>query len=231
MGFKGGCFAQSAMRSLVGGIDEAGRGPVIGPMVMAIAVIDDMDKLRRVGVRDSKELSPASRARLFQVLRSLLSYIDYEVIEPNIIDNYVYMNALNILEVEVAVRLINRALSKAAPQVVYIDSPDPRPERFGDLVRRGVGGNVDVVAMNNADKLIPVVSAASIVAKVVRDSIIEELHREYGDFGSGYPSDPRTIAFLRSWVEEHGDLPPIVRRSWSTVKRLLSGHLDRYLWP
>ncbi len=67
------------------------------------------------------------------------------------------------------------------PQVVYIDSPDPRPERFRDMVKRGgVVGNVEVIAMNNADKLIPVVSAASIVAKVIRDSIIEELHREYG---------------------------------------------------
>lgn len=114
-------------------------------------------------------------------------------------------------------------------KVVYIDSPDPRPERFRDIIKKNVGSNVEVVAMNNADKLIPVVSAASIVAKVVRDSIIEKLHKEYGDFGSGYPSDPRTIAFLRDWVRRYGNLPPIVRRSWSTVRKLLSNGLDRYL--
>ncbi len=82
--------------------------------------------------------------------------------------------------------------------------------------------------MNKADKLIPIVSAASIIAKVIRDTIINELHREYGDFGSGYPSDPRTIRFLKNWVREHGDLPPIVRRSWSTVKKILGG-LDNYI--
>ncbi|WP_054843003.1 ribonuclease HII [Vulcanisaeta distributa] len=198
-------------------------------MVMAIAVTNDMNKLKAIGVRDSKELSPAGRARLFSILKSTLNYIDYEIIEPRIIDDYVYMNALNILEAEIAIKLINRALSNAALQIVYIDSPDPRPERFRDMVKRGITGNVEVVAMNNADKLIPVVSAASIVAKVIRDSIIKELHREYGDFGSGYPSDPRTTAFLRDWVRNHGDLPPIVRRSWSTVRRLLSNDLDRYL--
>ncbi|ADN51005.1 ribonuclease HII [Vulcanisaeta distributa] len=217
------------MQVLVGGIDEAGRGPVIGPMVMAIAVTNDMNRLKAMGIRDSKELSPAGRARLFSILKSTLNYIDYEIVEPRVIDNYVYMNALNILEVEIAIKLINRALNSVSPQVVYIDSPDPRPERYRDMVKRGVVGNVEVVAMNNADKLIPVVSAASIVAKVIRDSIIEELHREYGDFGSGYPSDPRTMAFLRDWVKRHGDLPPIVRRSWSTVRKLLSNSLDRYL--
>lgn len=99
------------MQVLVGGIDEAGRGPVIGPMVMAIAITNDMDKLRAMGVRDSKELSSVGRARLFSIIKSMLIYVDYEVIEPRIIDDYVYMNALNILEAEVATKLINRALA------------------------------------------------------------------------------------------------------------------------
>ncbi len=216
------------MRVFVGGIDEAGRGPVIGPMVMAIAVIDDMDKLKNVGVRDSKELSPQGRSRLLNVLRSILTYMDYEVIEPETIDRYVYLNALNKLEAEVAVKLIGRALRIVNLVRVYIDSPDPNAKRYGDLIRRSVG-SVEVISMNKADKLIPIVSAASIIAKVTRDSIIEELHREYGDFGSGYPSDPRTISFLRNWVREHGDLPPIVRRSWSTIRRLTGGGLDAFL--
>jgi ribonuclease HII len=216
------------MRVFVGGIDEAGRGPVIGPMVMAIAVIDDMDKLKNIGVRDSKELSPQGRSRLLNVLRSILTYMDYEVIEPETIDRYVYLNALNKLEAEVAVKLIGRALRIVNLDRVYIDSPDPNAKRYGDLIRRSVG-SVEVISMNKADKLIPIVSAASIIAKVTRDSIIEELHREYGDFGSGYPSDPRTIGFLRNWVREHGDLPPIVRRSWSTIRRLTGGGLDAFL--
>ncbi|ADY02526.1 ribonuclease HII [Vulcanisaeta moutnovskia 768-28] len=198
-------------------------------MVIAIVVTNDMNKLREIGVKDSKELSPESRSRLFIILKSILNYIDYEIIEPVIIDRYVNMNALNILEVEVTIKLINKALSNIQVHTIYIDSPDPKPERFRDMIMERVGGNVNVIAMNKADKLIPVVSAASIVAKVVRDSIIERLHREFGDFGSGYPSDPRTIAFLKRWIEKHGDLPPIVRRSWSTAKKMLSNHLDKYL--
>ncbi len=71
-------------------------------MVMAIAVTNDMNRLKAMGVRDSKELSPAGRARLFSILKSTLNYIDYEIVEPRVIDNYVYMNALNMLEVEIA---------------------------------------------------------------------------------------------------------------------------------
>ncbi|MFP3215925.1 MAG: ribonuclease HII [Vulcanisaeta sp.] len=208
-------------------MDEAGRGPVIGPMVVAIAVIDDMDKLRSIGVRDSKELSPQARSRLMNRLRSILVYMDYEVIEPEVIDKYVYMNALNKLEAEVTIKLIMKALKNVELSVVYVDSPDPDADRYGELIRRAVG--IEVISMNKADKLIPIVSAASIIAKVVRDSIIEDLHSRYGDFGSGYPSDPRTIEFLRSWVREHGDLPPIVRRSWSTIKRIISSGLDSFL--
>ncbi|MCG2863772.1 MAG: ribonuclease HII [Vulcanisaeta sp.] len=215
------------MGVLVGGVDEAGRGPVIGPMVVAIAVIDDMDKLRSIGVRDSKELSPQARSRLMNRLRSILVYMDYEVIEPEVIDKYVYMNALNKLEAEVTIKLIMKALKNVELSVVYVDSPDPDADRYGELIRRAVG--IEVISMNKADKLIPIVSAASIIAKVVRDSIIEDLHSRYGDFGSGYPSDPRTIEFLRSWVREHGDLPPIVRRSWSTIKRIISSGLDSFL--
>ncbi len=217
------------MREFVGGVDEAGRGPVIGPMVMAIAVTDDMDKLRRIGAKDSKELSPQSRKALFNVLKSILDYVDYEVIDPGIIDNYVFMNALNRLEAEVATRLISKALNNVGIDVIYVDSPDPIAERYGEMLKNAIHANIKIVSMNKADKLIPVVSAASIIAKVIRDSIIEELHREYGDFGSGYPSDPRTINFLRNWFREHGELPPIVRKSWSTVRKIIGGGLDNYL--
>ncbi|BDR92767.1 ribonuclease HII [Vulcanisaeta souniana] len=212
----------------VGGVDEAGRGPIIGPMVIALVVTDDMDKVKRLGVRDSKELSPRGREQLFNILKSVLNYMDYEVIGTGTIDEYVYRNALNKLEAEVTVKLITKAMGSLRLYTVYVDSPDPRAERYGELIRRGVNGDVEIVSMNKADKLIPIVSAASIIAKVIRDTIINELHREYGDFGSGYPSDPRTIRFLKNWVREHGDLPPIVRRSWSTVKKILGG-LDNYI--
>ncbi len=122
----------------VGGVDEAGRGPpIIGPMVIALVVTDDMDKVKRLGVRDSKELSPRGREQLFNILKSVLNYMDYEVIGTGTIDEYVYRNALNKLEAEVTVKLITKAMGSLRLYTVYVDSPDPRAERYGELIRRG----------------------------------------------------------------------------------------------
>ena len=90
--------------------------------------------------------------------------------------------------------------------------------------RRALGNSTpELVGENRADEKYPVVSAASILAKVDRDRIIAELCEEYGDFGSGYPSDPKTQRFLREWFSKHHGFLPIVRRKWSTVKRLVEG--------
>ncbi|WP_069808351.1 ribonuclease HII [Vulcanisaeta thermophila] len=214
---------------MLGGIDEAGRGPVIGPMVVALVVVSDDEKLIKMGVRDSKELSPRRRAELARMIMRAVDFYSYEVVEPRVIDEYVSRGLLNRLEAEVMARLISKALGMLSNGVVYVDSPDPLPDRFSELITRLLGsGNVRVVALNNADKLIPTVSAASILAKVKRDELIAELHRVYGDFGSGYPSDPRTMEFLRDWLRRYGELPPIVRRSWKTLSRFGHG-LDDFL--
>ncbi|ENN96258.1 ribonuclease HII [Methanocaldococcus villosus KIN24-T80] len=74
-----------------------------------------------------------------------------------------------------------------------------------------------------------VVSAASIIAKVIRDNIINEYKKEFGDFGSGYPSDIKTVEFLKRYYEIHNKLPPIAREKWKTCKRLKGETLDRWL--
>lgn len=199
------------------GIDEAGRGPVIGPMVIAIVGWSN-EEARRIGVKDSKQLSPSSRVRLFNVIRSRAPCVDYVIIEPGEIDSYVNRGLLNRLEAVKMSELIARC---RGVRRVYVDSPDPDPARFRGMIN---AGNVELSVLNHADESIPVVSAASIVAKVIRDSIIDELKRRYGDFGSGYPSDPRTINALRRWISE-GKLPPIVRTSWKTVRRMLNERL------
>lgn len=199
------------------GVDEAGRGPVIGPLVIAIVMWSN-DEAKSIGVKDSKKLTRASRERLFNVIMSKAPCVKYIHADPQLIDKYALRGLLNVLEAELISRLIGMCPGATR---VYVDSPDPNPIRFRALIN---SGNVEVIAENHADESIPLVSAASIVAKVVRDREIDRLKAIYGDFGSGYPSDPRTIRFLKERIEK-GELPPIVRRSWATVKRLLNSRL------
>ncbi|MEZ0247775.1 MAG: ribonuclease HII [Thermoproteus sp.] len=187
---------------IVGGIDEAGRGPVVGPMVVAI-VAGDEEELKRIGAKDSKALSRSRREELYVDILAAAECINYVVIEPYIIDQRVRRRELNRLELEAAAQLIG--LCDA--DLYYIDSPDPKPERFGAALRALSGR--EVVAMNKAERM-PSVAAASIIAKVVRDRLIDLLKAEMGDFGSGYPSDPKTISALRSGRVA----PECIRHSW-----------------
>ncbi len=214
----------SKQSRLLCGIDEAGRGPVIGPMVIAIACIeeDNINKLHELGVKDSKELSKERRRILYEKLRKILTFLDYIIVNPEEIDKYVNEGKLNLLEYEKICELINRVIRRFRNRdiVIYVDSPDVKAERFEEMLKRRFR-NVEIYARHRADAEIPIVSAASIIAKYVRDREIEKLKMRYGDFGSGYPSDTRTIRFLLSYVAEHGDLPPIVRRSWKTCKNIV----------
>ncbi|WP_088854393.1 ribonuclease HII [Thermococcus pacificus] len=200
------------------GIDEAGRGPVIGPMVIAAVVVDEenVPKLAELGVRDSKRLTPKRRERLFDEIIKLLD--DYAVIElwPNEIDSR--EGTLNEFEVENFVKALNSL--KVRPDVIYIDAADVKEERFGEDIGKGLNFRAEIVAEHKADDKFVPVSAASILAKVTRDRAIERLKEEYGEIGSGYPSDPRTRAFLEEYYRKHGDFPPIVRRSWKTLRKI-----------
>ncbi len=200
------------------GIDEAGRGPVIGPMVIAAVVVDEdrVPKLAELGVRDSKRLTPKRRERLFDEIIKLVD--DYKLIElwPDEIDSR--GGTLNEFEVENFIKALNSL--KVRPDVVYIDAADVKEERFGEDIRRGLSFNAEIIAEHRADDKFVPVSAASILAKVTRDRAIERLKEKYGEIGSGYPSDPRTRAFLEAYYREHGEFPPIVRRSWKTLKKI-----------
>ncbi|RLE99820.1 MAG: ribonuclease HII [Thermoprotei archaeon] len=210
------------------GIDEAGRGPVIGPMVVACVVLkpEVARALQRL-VKDSKLLSPQARRRIYRAICAVAEEVRIRVVEPREIDAAVEGRGdrnLNYLEARVAAELINSLRTEV--DTVYVDSPDPLPERFAGLIKlhlRGELQGLKLVAANHADRLYPHVAAASIVAKVERDRVVEELRRLYGDFGSGYPSDPKTRRFLHELLREGRPLPPIVRRSWATLKKLSSG--------
>jgi ribonuclease HII len=200
---------------LVAGIDEAGRGAALGPMVVAIFAIDEdrIWKLRRIGVRDSKALTRSARERIFEQLMNLDAKHSYRVVEPSEIDAAVRSRGgrgLNALEVEVFRELIE----EVRPQLVYIDSPYRNAKRVYELIGKMEG--VRVVCEVRADAKYEVVSAASIVAKVIRDRSVSEIGA-----GSGYPSDPRTRRYLRE-VAIRGEVPPHVRRSWRSFRNALT---------
>lgn len=207
----------------VAGVDEAGRGCVIGPLVVAGVLMDegDLGILRSLGVRDSKLLSPKRREYLKGEIESIALKYAYFEIPPHAIDMVVErglrLKRLNYLEAMAMARVIG----ELEPDLVYIDSPDIDPSRVASQILKALRWRPQVFCEHNADEIHPIVSAASILAKVRREGIIEELRRAHGDFGSGYPSDRRTIEFLERTLTERGECPPYIRRSWKTVKRIL----------
>lgn len=204
----------------IAGLDEAGRGPVFGPLVLC-GVVLDRDGLRRLaelGVRDSKLLSPSRRELLSREICAAAEKIEIVEISPEEIDRSRERDKTNLNELE-AMRFAG-IIEALNPDVAYVDAADPDPLMFENRIRRYLKGPRELVVENGADRKYTVVAAASIVAKVRRDARISELRGRYGDLGSGYPSDPKTISFLREWVLRHGDLPPFARRTWITAERL-----------
>ena len=204
------------------GVDDAGRGCVIGPLVICgVSVGEDLvDELVSAGIKDSKMLTREKREKLYDFIMSL--GVEYEVVKipPRKIDVYGKRKKkhekLNKLEAINMAEVINRLDG----ETVIIDACDANISVFYDQVYRKLKRKVRLVVAHKADRLYPVVSAASIIAKVERDREIDALRKRYGDFGSGYPSDKKTVRFLKSWLESYDTLPSIVRKSWKTVKRL-----------
>ncbi|MEE3276262.1 MAG: ribonuclease HII, partial [Candidatus Thermoplasmatota archaeon] len=209
--------AGKAMPGLIAGIDEAGRGPVLGPMAVAIVATEEDKVLREIGVRDSKQLSSRRRRELSIAIRQSCECA-VELIEPVTIDRWVAEGGLNRLEERAFARLI----TQLAPTVAFIDSPELDGEKVGHRVSTHLPPGMDcqIIAQTKADQNIPVVAAASILAKEAREAAMERLKDELGDCGSGYPSDERTITFLKQYRRERGKWPPGTRKSWKTLKRI-----------
>jgi ribonuclease HII len=201
------------------GADEAGKGPVLGPMVCAAV---RAPSVALSGVDDSKTLSPERRERIAACLRDDDRVaVGVETVGVGRIDDpETDMNGLALAGQAAAVRAVARAGDR-----VRADAADVDAARFERRLREAVGdGGVDceVVAEHRADERHSVVGAASIVAKVERDRHVAALADEYGNVGSGYPSDPETREFLRTFVRDHGRLPACARSSWATSADLLA---------
>jgi ribonuclease HII len=213
------------MEQLIAGVDDAGRGPIIGPLVIAGVLLGKNHdrELIAMGVKDSKLLSPEMRTLLAPKLRMLAAKVSVVEVQPKEIDEVVLhggkLRKLNFLEAQ----LMARVISELAPNEAYVDASDVNEERYGETIREFLPAElrrIKIVSEHHADRTYPVVSAASIIAKVRRDEAVEFLRREYGNFGSGYMADPRTMAFLREWRRTHDAFPPIVRLSWKTIKEI-----------
>jgi ribonuclease HII len=209
---------------LVAGVDDAGRGCVIGPLVIAGVLMkeEDLPKLSQLGVRDSKILSPHRREILAAQIKRLAEKYSIEKLTPRQIDEVVLtgkkLRKLNWLEAKTMARVIE----ELRPDVAYVDASDVVERRFGQDILDCLPFELKMVSEHKADSTYPIVSAASIIAKVERDREISELAKAYGDFGSGYPSDPRTIQFLEQCLRQSCDYPDFVRKSWKPAKKAKS---------
>lgn len=199
------------------GIDEAGRGSVLGPLVIAgVIVPEKMDiVLERMGVKDSKRLTPNRRTILSRKLKKMFEY-DLVVISAQDIDN-MRADGINLNEIE---RIgMEKILSNLNPEKAIVDAVDIKAERFQNKLVNDTG--VNVVAEHKADDNYIEVSAASIIAKQERDAHIAEINKDYikmGGIGSGYPSDPITKKFLTNFT--YDEMPDFVRKSWATVEKM-----------
>ena len=199
------------------GVDDAGRGSMIGPMVIAGISIEkkNIPKLRKLGVRDSKKLSPKKRELLYKQIVKLVD--DYHVIRipPRTIDKYVFEHNLNHLEAKKMAEVI----SNLNPDLSYVDSCDVNAARFGreisDLSKKS-----KVKSYHYADSRFVVVSAASIIAKVSRDRSVMRLNKTT-NLGSGYPSDKKSVNYVKKVVSSKKSLPTSIRKSWKPVQKIL----------
>ncbi len=207
---------------MIAGVDEAGRGPVFGPMVLCGVLLDEriLEGLKTAGVKDSKLLTPKRRETLAELISQKAAKCEIVELSPAEIDESRLVKKINLNELE-AMKFA-QILDRLKPEIAYVDSTDPNPAMFKGRIQRHLQTKAKLVVENFADRKYVVVAAASIVAKVRRDQRITELRKRYGDFGSGYTSDPRTIAFLEQWVREHGELPEFARKSWETAQRIES---------
>ncbi|MDO5844150.1 MAG: ribonuclease HII [Methanocorpusculum sp.] len=197
------------------GVDEAGKGSVLGPMTAGGVLVNDLSELDNLGIKDSKQLTPKKRESIFDELTG--SFKTYAVIRSP-------------LEIDTRDCTMNRftaachaeVLKNLLPDTAYIDACDVNAERFAENVSALSGLNIKIISEHKADDKYKIVGAASIIAKVTRDRKIEELKSDFGEIGSGYPSDPLTISFLTDYIKEHGEIPCCARKSWQTVDDIIA---------
>ncbi len=213
---------------LILGIDDAGRGPLIGPMILAGVLLrkEDEEFLKKQGVNDSKQLSHPVRVKLAEVIRN--TAVDSHVVmsTPEQIDNSITGGVnLNTLEAIKTAEIINTITEGMKEKIkVIVDCPSVNTKSWRNTLLEHVKNkeHLDVRCEHKADVNHVSASAASILAKVRREEEVSKLKdafREHGDLGSGYPSDPATKEFLRKNGKKLAD-SGLFRKTWATWKIL-----------
>ena len=221
-------------KSLRSGIDEAGRGSIIGPLVIASVTADKktINKFSRIGVKDSKKLSAKNREIFSKIIIDESENVIISKLSEKRIDKAVKLRkkylknktfvtnnkiiGLNELEANSMSKMINNLNSHS----VYVDSCDVKPERFKERIENHMNSNMKIYSSHKADEKYVIVAAASIVAKYTRDKEIFRLGKKFGEIGSGYPSDPLTRIFLQKWLKKNKTMPDFTRKSWKTWENL-----------
>jgi ribonuclease HII len=208
---------------MIGGVDEAGRGPVLGPLVVAGVVVENDAALVKLRVKDSKQLSAKRREELSIKIKEIATRYEIIIISASDIDDMRRIMTLNDIEVNA----FRRVIEKLKPSTCYVDSADVNEIRFRREILAELSYDPTLISKHNADVIYPIVGAASILAKVTRDEQVQKiamsLEKELQlPLGSGYPADPITMRFLRTWMEKFGELTPHVRHSWRTAQKLVS---------
>ncbi len=206
---------------IIAGIDEAGRGAVMGPLVLAGISIEEKDekKLKRIGAKDSKLLTPKKRESLVEKIEKIAKDIFVIKTAACKIDNY-RKQGINLNKFE-AIKIAD-IVNYLKPDKVYIDSPDVNLIKFKAFLTKMIKNKTEIILEHKADNKYYVVGAASIIAKVNRDKAIEKIKEKYGEIGSGYSSDPRTIEWMKKWLEKNKEFPSFVRKSWVTTNGILN---------
>jgi len=205
------------------GIDDAGRGPVIGPMVLAGCLVtsETQKELKRLGVKDSKELTQKRREMLAEKVKEIAETFEVVMATPDEIDcNFNDGSNLNKLEAQKMAEIINKINKGYGRIKVIIDCPSTGILKWTDYLKTHIENlsNLEVVCEHKADKNHVSVSAASIIAKSTREKEMDKLKEIYGtQIGSGYCSDPTTIMFLEKHADTHKD-NGIFRKTWETWK-------------
>ncbi len=212
---------------MICGVDEAGKGSVLGPLVIAAVGVTSEDVFSDIAVKDSKLLTPAVREELYSVIRKRfrVATVRIDAHEIDEIRRGMTMNSC-------IARAHAQVIGKLSPTRAFVDACDVNAFRYAEMVKSHLECRCEIISEHHADETFKVVSAASIVAKVIRDHAIATLSKKYGQIGSGYPSDPVTVEYLSSYIDEHKHPPPIARKSWRTISLLIGkkeqSHLSEF---
>jgi ribonuclease HII len=198
------------------GVDEAGKGAVLGPLVVAAVACGSNEEAEAVGARDSKTLSPKRREEIYTEITARFS-IATRILSPGEIDARPRASLNTCIA-----RAHAAVVSDLHPDMAILDACDVDAHRYGRIVAGYLTKRCRLLSVHEADRIYPVVGAASIVAKVLRDRAIADLALRYGEIGSGYPADPVTLAYLKEYLGNQKVPPPFARMSWATTRSLVN---------